>query len=259
MEKANKKIIIIAIVFALITAVLIYSYISGIDSKTTAAPKIDYATVYIAARTIPARTEITAADVKQVQIARQLLNASAVTDINEITGKRTLESIISGEQIVKERLADEKSMSLSYFIPEGTRAVSFNVNEQIDVANLIRPGDFVDIVASFEKEEEENGQTIKFYPRITKVILQRVQVLALGQDVVLPAEKLKDPPATVTLAIKQEDVEKFVFASEYGTLRLALRPLDDNSQDSTPGILRSDMTGTKGVYSRPSGNVSSAN
>ncbi len=255
MGKTNRKIILIAVALALVTAILIYSYISSIDTATPVnTPKTELVSVCVAAKTIPGRTQIIEADIKQVQVDQKLLAASAITDKNEIVGKYTLESIIVGEQILAERLADEKSMLFSYKVPKGTRAVSINVNEQIDVANLIRPGDFVDVVASFEKEEEDNGQLVKYYPRITKTLLQNVQVLALGQDSALTADKLKEQPVTATLAIKQEDVEQFVFASEYATLRLALRPLDDNSQNNTQGIIRSDISGSKGVYTKPSGN-----
>lgn len=249
MEKANKKIIAIALVLSIITSVLIYVYISG--GGKTPAPEINYKVVYAAAKTIPARSIITGEDVKQVKIPKELTNSNTITDLKEIIGKRTKESIIEGEQIIRERLADDSNVSLSYNIPEGTRAVSMNVNEQIDVAGLLRPGDFVDVVASFEKEEVDEGSAKKVYPRATNTILQNVQVLAMGQNMTLSAEKLKDLPATVTLAIKKEDVEKFVFASEYGTLRLALKPLDDKSEQSSQGVLRSDITGTRGVYTKP--------
>lgn len=252
MEKANKKILAIALSLSLITAVLIYAYMSGSSNTIAPATEIEFSTVYVAVKTIPARTIITGEDIKQIKIPKEILNASVVTDINDITGKHTIDSIIEGEQIIKERLADENSMFLSFSIPKETRAVSIYVSEQIDVANLLRPGDFVDVVASFEKEEEDNGQIVKIYPRITKTILQNVQVLALGQDLTLPADKLKELPTTVTLAIRKEDVEKFVYASEYGVLRLALRPSDDKSYNSLPGIVRGDITGTKGVYSTPS-------
>ena len=249
MEKANKKIIVIALFLSLITAVLVYVYITG---TKTAAPEIEYATVYVAAKTMPARYEITAADLRQVKIAKELLNPNAIKDIVEITGKRTKERIIEGELILNERLADKNNMSLSYILPQDSRAVSINVNEQINVSNLLRPGDFIDVVASFEKEEDDDGQTKKYYPRMTKTILQNVQVLALGQDSTLPPDKLKELPTTVTLAVKIEDIEKFVFASEYGTLRLVLRPLDDINVLPSQGIIRGDMTGAKGVYLRPS-------
>jgi len=250
MEKANKKIIIIALVMSLITAVLVYVYISG---TKVPALEIEYATVFVAAKTLPARHKITNTDIMQVKIAKELLNANTANDINKIIGKRLKESIIEGEQIRMERLVDEDKASLSFSLPEGTRAVSMNVNEQVDVANLIRPGDFVDVLVSFDQEEEDNSQIIKVYPRITKTLLQNIQVLALGQDLSLPLDKLQEIPGTVTLAVKIEDVERFVYASEYGTLRLALRPVGDDAENPSQGIIRGDMTGTKGVYTLPSG------
>jgi pilus assembly protein CpaB len=185
-----------------------------------------------------------------VNIAKELLNVSAVTDINEITGKHAKESIIQGEQIIKERLADEKSMILSYSIPEGMKAVSMNVNEQTAVAGLLRPGDYVDIVVSFDKETEENGQIVKVYPRITKTVFANVQVLALGQDMSVSSDKLAALPNTITLAIKNEEIDKFVYATEYGNLRMALRSVDDKNINVGQGIIRDDMTGQKGVYTQ---------
>lgn len=249
MEKANKKIIMIALFLSLITALLIYMYISG---PKTEAPKMEYATVYMAAKTMPARYKITDADLKQVKIAKELLNPSTISDISEITGKLTMERIIAGEQIVRERLADEEGVLLSYSLPEGTRAISINVNEQINVTSLIRPGDFVDVIANFGKDEEDNGQTVTVYPRITKTVLQNVKVLALGQDMTLSVDKLAELPVTVTLAIKKEDAEKFVFVSEYATLRLALRQVGDDAETVSEGVARGDVAGMKGVYSKPS-------
>lgn len=247
MEKANKKIIIIALIMSLFTAALVYIYISR--NTSTKAPEIEYAEVYAAARTIPAGSEIARADVKQVKVPRELVNAYAAADISDIEGKRAKEVIIEGEQFMEERMSDGKDMSLSFSIPDGMRAVSFNVNEQISVSYLIRPGDFVDIAASFEKEEELLGGTEIYYPRMTKVILQNVQVLAIGQDTDLPPGKLAELPATVTLAVKKDDIEKFVYASEYGILRLALRPVEDKSVIGSTGVTRADVTGVKGMYS----------
>jgi pilus assembly protein CpaB len=251
MEKANKKIIIIAMFLSLITALLVYVYMSG---PKTAAPKVEYATVYVAAKTMPARYKITSADIKQVQIAKELLNPSSITNLENITGKLTMERIIAGEQIINERLADEDGVLLSYSMPEGTRAVSMNVNEQINVANLIRPGDFVDVVASFEKEEVDNGQIIKVYPRLTRTVFQNVKVLALGQNMTLSVDKLQELPATVTLAINEKDVDAFVYASEFSILRLVLRPVGDDTVINTQGASREDISGTKGVYTMPSDN-----
>jgi pilus assembly protein CpaB len=245
MEKKNKKMLLIALALSLITAVLVYMYISGI--KPEQVPEAEYVTVCAAAKTIPEHTQISASDIKEIEVAKELFNGSIITDKDQITGKWALQSIMEGEFIRKERLADEDSMNFSYGIPEGTRAVSMNITEQVNVANLLRPGDYVDVVASFDKDEDVYSEKTVIYPRITKMILQKVKVLALGQDTRLPAEKLKEQPFTITLAIKKEDIEKFVYASEYGIIRLALRPANDNSMTGGEGVTRSDVTGMKGV------------
>lgn len=250
MEKANTKIIIIALVLSLITAALIYFYITA--DKTEAPPEIKYATAYVAAGNIPARSEINMEHIKQVKIAEELLNTSALSDPKDIVGKRTKESIIAGEQFMPQRLVDEDNMTLSYYIPEGKRAVSMNISEQSSVAYLLRPGDYVDVIASFAKENEEDGEVTKTYPNISKVILQNVQVLALGQDINISADKLSEAPLTVTLAVGKNDVEKFVFASEFASLKLALRHVEDKSQSETDGIIRSNVTGSKGVTTKAS-------
>lgn len=249
MEKANKKIILIALALSLVTALLIYMYISG---PKTEAPKMEYATVYVAAKTMPARYKITDADLKQVKIAKELFNSSAISDVSEIIGKLTMERIIAGEQIIRERLADEEGVMLSYSLPVGTRAISINVNEQINVTSLIRPGDFVDVIANFGKDEEDNGQTVKVYPSMTKTVLQNVKVLALAQDMTLSVDKLAELPVTVTLEIKKEDAEKFVYISEFATLRLALRAVGDDTEATSEGVGRADVSGAKGVYTKPS-------
>lgn len=232
MGKANKKIIIISLVLSLVTSLLIYAYITA-NKQVPSTPAMEYVTVLTAAEDIPANTEITSKHVKQARIARELVNTRALNDMNEIVGKHTKESIIEGEQFLPQRLASHDNMSLAYRIPEDTRAVSMNVNEQIGVANLLRPGDYVDVIASFDNEVE-----------ISKVILQNIRVLAIGNDMTLASDKIPEVPSTVTLAVYSEDIEKFVFASEFGTLRLVLRPANDSKIIGTQGIVRSDITGS---------------
>jgi pilus assembly protein CpaB len=248
MESVNKKVILIAIVLSIFTSLLIYVYITNATAKPDA---IDGVNVFVAARTLPAKYKITDSDIKQVKISGELLNSKAVTNKTDIIGKRLKESIIEGEQILRERLIDENNTLLSYNIPEGKRAVSINVGEQTAVSNLLRPGDFVDVVASFEKDENENAGGKTASPRITKIIIQNVEILSLGQEQVVTDEKLKEGPKTVSLAVNTLEVEKLIYASEYGILRLALRPSDDNDSINTQGAIREDIVPAKGTYTIP--------
>ena len=248
MESVNKRVILIALVMALLTSFLIYVYVKKVTTKTEV---VEYINVYVAAKTLPSKHMIADADLKQVKVTREYLNPRAALNKGDIVGKRIKDSIIEGEQILKDRLVDDDKIALAFSIPTGKRAVSVNVDEQIEVANLIRPGDFVDVIASFEKEEFEDKSNKTVFPRVTKTILQNVQVLAMGQDMVVTDDKAKELPKTVTLAVGAQDVEKLVYASEYAVLRLSLRPVGDNSTIDSQGIIRGDMATGKGVLVLP--------
>lgn len=247
MESVNKKVIVIALALSLVTALLVYVYVNRASVKPVAAVE-DTVEVYVAAKTMPPKYKITEADIKQVKISRDMLNSRAVLDKTEIVDKRLKDSIVEGEQIIADRLVEDNNDSLSFEIPEGMRAVSINVNEQIDVGNLIRPGDYVDIVASFEKEEVQTLDSVTVYPRITKTIIQNVEVLAFGQSMSPDDAPPAQTPVTVTLAVSPQDAEKLVYASDYAVLRLALRGVDDKNSVNTPGVIREDSVPTKGSY-----------
>jgi pilus assembly protein CpaB len=235
MESINRKVVIIAAILALLTTVLIYVYITRITSKPDV---IEYINVYVAAKNLPPKAMITEADIKQIKVTRDYLNSKAVLNKADIIGKRLKESIIEGEQILKDRLAEE-NVTLAYAVPEGKRAVSVNINEQVNVSNLIRPGDFVDIIASFDREEDTATMTVK--PKTSRIVIQNIEVLAIGQDQAISEEKLKDLPKTVTLAVSPSDAEKLVYVSDFAMIRFALRPIGDDKAAITGGVTRQNV------------------
>ena len=249
MESVNKKVIFITLILTIITSLLIYFYIT----KSTSKPQdvVEYTDVPVAAKTLPAKYQITDADIKLVKLDKRLVSSKAVTNKGDIVGKRVKESILADEQIIPERLLDENKATLSFTMPKGMRAISISVSEPVIVSNLIRPGDHVDIIASFETESMDNETTVTIFPRITKIILQNVQILAMGQDTTITDEKIKESPATVTLAVTPQDAEKLVYASEYATLKMILRHVEDDAPVKTDGVNRQDVATTKGTYTVP--------
>ena len=244
MESVNRKVIILSLILALITSALVYVYIS----KMTKKPEIvEYINVYVAAKTLPPKHKITNEDIKAVKVTREYINPQALLNSADIVGKYIKDSIIEGEQILKDRIVDESKTSLVYSIPEGKRAVTINVNEQIEVGNLLKPGDFIDVIASFDKDEIDDKQSKIIYPKITKIIIQNVKVLALGQEQRAADDKVKELPKTLTLAVSPEEAEKLVYTSEFAVLRLALRPVGDSKTIETPGAIRSDLINDKGA------------
>lgn len=248
MDGLHKKIFMIAILFSVITSIVVYSYMSH-SSKTSKAPQL--VKTFAAAKTIPARAVITPSDIKEVEVEKKNLLTGAFQNQAEIIGKRAKDSIIAGEQILKDRLVSENNMNLSYTLPKGKRAVSINVNEASEVANYLKAGDSVDVIVTLEKEEVNTATQKITYPKISKTVLQGILVLGVGQDegqVNNSKENAKkELPKTVTLAVNPNEAEKLVFASEDGVIRLALRPAGDESEVQLNGVIRKEISGTKGV------------
>lgn len=245
MEWINRKILAIAIVLSIITSGFIFAYINNLTKSPSEGEKIR---VYIAAKTIPERTKINIADIKSVEIEKKNAQNGCLSRKDDIIGKWVKETIYEGEQIRKDRIVDEKKVNLAYNIPEGKRAVSININEASGVSYHIIPGDYVDIAATFDKDEGREAYGKVIYNRVTKIILQNVQVLATGENTQSDSkDSKKSIPKTITLAVDINDVENIVYASEASTLKVLLRPVDDKGTKNSTGITRTDITGNKGV------------
>lgn len=244
MEPVNKKAVFIAAILALLTTFLVFMYI---NKATTSTETIEYLNVYVASKTLPAKHLITDEDIDVMKVANEYINPQAVLNKADIIGKRLKDRVIKGEQILKDRLVGEGNLALAFSIPDGKRAVSINVNEQIAVGNHIRPGDYVDIIVTFQSKEMEDNTTKYVLPPVSKIVIQNVQVLALGQNQTIETEKIAEPPSTVTLAVTPQEAEQLVFCSDFGVITLALRPAGDTQIVSTPGAIRDDIAPKRGV------------
>ncbi|KNY25095.1 Flp pilus assembly protein CpaB [Pseudobacteroides cellulosolvens] len=242
METVNRKIILVALFMAFITTFLIYFYIKDASTKTQIV-KEDKVRVFVASKDLAVKQKITEGDLRAEDIPAKLTNKKAIKDKKDIIGKMTRDAILEGEQILSDRLVSDDKTDLVYNVPEGKRALSININEQIAVSNLIRPGDYVDIIANFEKEEMEDKNDIIIYPRMTKTALENILVLALGQEQIIEKDdKTSQSAKTVTFALTPEEAERLVYVSEFATIRLALRSVGDNNTKKTQGVTRIDVT-----------------
>ena len=238
MENINKKIAIIAIGAALITSFLIYFYLSGIDgTSNTARTKI----AYVAAEDIAAKVVINEKMITQIKVPLDITLPIGISDKTEIIGKMTKERIVKGEPILIERLFEEKMTTMPYAIPKGKRAMTISVNEISEVSTFMTPGDYVDIIVTFEEKDKELGGRKIFYPKYTKVLMQNVLVLGIGRNMEEVNKIEGNLPTSVTLAVSLLDAERLIISEESGTLRLVLRPALDDTITTTPGAIRDDL------------------
>jgi len=194
--------------------------------------------VIIAAKDIPARTVITNDMLKQERVPTGSRHPRAALQMAQLVGQVTTQPIVAGEQVLTNRIfVSSQQSGLAFQLPAGHRAVSIGINQKISVANQVRPGDFVDVVASYEQANQARESQ-------SAIVLQNLQVLAVGSEIKLGAA----PPATaetITLAVKPEQAERLVWAEDYGKIRLILRPVLDSANVNTPGVTARTVAGDR--------------
>lgn len=191
-KRRARLILIIGIVLALFAGAGTFFYASSAQTQT--APVIPTTPVLVAAREIPAKTTLTAADLKVQQYNVDAKPAAALVKPEDAIGKVTIEGISVGEAVLPTKFSDPKNPAFvvipaTFIGPDGApksdapnfRAMSITVPDSNAVGGTVQPGDIVDIMFTL------NFDPVKFIdkPKPTqtqdfsaKIILERVTILA---------------------------------------------------------------------------------
>lgn len=236
MESFNRKALLISLIASIIATSLIYYYVKNTKVEVIEIVKEK---VIVLQENVGSRKEISKKNVKLVEIDVNTLHPNAAKTYEEVVGFYAKERLIKGEQLLKDRIVSDEGLNLSYSIPENMRAVSVRVNEQIIVANLIKIGDYVDVLASFS--EEGNYDEVTEYKKSVVNVVQNSKVLAISDSLKdLEGPEIKEPK-TITLLVTTEDAEKLVYATDYGNIRLTLRGVNDENIVDSNGTKRIDV------------------
>lgn len=219
----KKKIIISALLFAVLTSALVYMYLSDVDTPGTqiVSSKTE---VVVAASTIPENVIITEAMLTLVSLPTDAVHGDSVKAMDEVVGFLSKSEIIAGEQVLLGRVVTDLTTSaLAYRIPEGMRAMSISSNEISGVAGFIAVGDRVDILVSYS--------TIPSLGEGLQVItqFQNIEVLAKGPALSGSTGTQSDTgvSTSLTLLVSPEMAEVLVYATAGGSINMTLRnPVD---------------------------------
>ena len=188
-------------------------------------------TTVVARSDLAASIEITPDMLATVKTPKSpLVPDGAFTDPKKIVGRVTSKPIPQGTAISPLWLAPPGTPpGLTERIEEGYRAVSVKINEVSGVGGQISPGDFVDVIVVMSITRGRQTETI------SRIILQRIKVLAVGSSLGGPGGKGATEKAakSVTLAIRDADVPKLHLAQTKGKVTLAMRGADDQLMADT--------------------------
>ena len=227
-----KKIKVLALFLALITAGLLFWYLNR--TGTTEA-EIPTAAVAVASYDIPENTVITADMVTITSIPVELVLPQTYSSSYDIVGKTACSDIVAGEQIVTARLVEvgsSDSGTLAYTVTPGMRAITIGVNDTTGLKSMIHPGDTVDIIAQYQAEVErlnDSGETETETVTMATLLLQQTLVLAVDQVL---QESGSTAYTTLTLEVTPEEAVELSLSESSGLLRAILRsPLDTETID----------------------------
>ena len=167
--------------------------------------------IFVAGMAIDVGEKITPEKIQLEQWPADKIPQGSTGELEVLEGKYAKQRFYVGEAIMPVKLMEENWST----VPKGYRVVAMKASDS-SIANLIQPGDRVDVMAYFNKSE--------LIPRsITKTVLMGVRVYALDGDT--QRRVGEDRPKTlrtIQLLIHEKDAEAWTYANELGNIRLSL-------------------------------------
>ena len=236
MAARRTVILIAAVVVAAIAAVAVYSYLTTVQDRANKDAKL--VKVFVVkkdiAKGLPGEQALDQGFVKPDKINVKFRAATALTDINVIRGRVALTNLAANQVVVDGQFVDPKvaTVSSAQRIPTNNVAITIQVDQVRGVANLVQPGDKVNMLVSIHSGKEE-------------YLYQNVPVLFVGsQAAPQPGETTATTqPATanqgsglITVAVTPVAAQRIAFASNGGGggggggngIYLTLVPPDNN-------------------------------
>jgi pilus assembly protein CpaB len=227
--------LIVALILGLVAAWLATQYIKArehsiaqsLAARNKSGPTVS---VVVPVRNLPQGTPLTANLVAARSIPADLVYPGTITpdQFKSYEGSKLLDDVLRGRPL-REEDVHKKVKDFSELIPDGTRAITVDVNEVNSVANMIRPGNLVDLFLIMPDPKDPASQQIV-------LLLQKLKVMAVGQTThnIQPSRPagLPGAPGTVqytnmTFEATPEQAARLALAQQLGRLRAVLRAGND--------------------------------
>jgi pilus assembly protein CpaB len=231
MEKYRPFVILgIAIFLALITTVLIISWLQT-KAKAKAAAPLETQEVAVAKVDLEWGTKLTSGMIETKSFLKGSLVGGYFSDSSSLVGRVLIFPVRASEPIFESRLAptNVKTGGVAAVIRSNKRAIALRVDKVIGVSGFIHPGNRVDVLVTLASGKITNP--------ITKTVLENILVLAAGPEMETRGKEEKPSPVDViTLEVTPEEAEKVTLAATEGKVVLVLRNFNDTEDFFTKGI-----------------------
>ncbi len=225
--------------FALVAGLATALFISRYVNNRQGGGMVAMAKIVVAGVDMPLAAKIRAEDLKLSEWPADHLPLGAVRDPKEVIDRILISRLLAGQPVLPGMLAAKNAGNgLAALIPPNMRAMAVRVDDVVGVAGFIHPDDRVDVLVTLHPTRPGAETT-------TKVFMQNVKVLAVGQEVEANDQaRMHATPATVaTLLVSPQDSERLALASSEGRLLLTLRSWTDSLPVNTGGAVAEELVG----------------
>nr|WP_314637606.1 Flp pilus assembly protein CpaB [uncultured Janthinobacterium sp.] len=225
-----------AVILAFVAVIVAARWINAQASGNTNKVAVALVDISLGARIAPEM-------VRMVDWPSSALPPGAINDPKLLDSRVTRTSIQHGEPIMESKLAPPGTQGgLSAVVGEGKRAMTVRVNDVVGVAGFALPGNYVDILVNTQDDAAKTGTGRD--PSISKIVLERILVLAIAQESNRDDTKPKVVNA-VTLELTPDQTEKLDLARSVGTLSLVLRNQIEDKPVNTDGATKTSLLDAK--------------
>lgn len=222
----NKRVIaaVAAGVLALLGVLVLVMYAQGANDRAFQGAKL--VSVVRLTANVPAGTssaELTKST-EVVNLPDESVPDGAVTSLNQVTGLATNASVQKGEVLLKSRMAAPGEQAKgSSDVPKGFQQMSFSVDTQRAIAGMVKPGDRIGVIGSFDVGSVLTKQTTDMV--LSNVLVTKVNSGAVKEDITA---------VSVTVALSAVDAEKLAHTLEFGRTWLTLQNADTDQTGAKP-------------------------
>ncbi|MET1059031.1 MAG: Flp pilus assembly protein CpaB [Nocardioides sp.] len=233
-----------AAAIAAMGTLMVFLYVQGAESR--ANERYDAVQVLRAVKPIEAGESFDAATqaskFQLESVARDQVLDGSQTDLTSLRGLVATQAIYPGEQIIAAKWSGQVEAPTSLAIPKGMMAISVNLTDPARVAGFVNPGSEVSIFMTGDGGSSGGAP-------FARTLMDRVTVLGVGTTSTIKSTKTSGdgeqiveelPRTLMTLAVKQRDAERVIFAARNGELAFGLLT-KDTSLAQSPGFSQANL------------------
>lgn len=230
----NRRALLTAVVLAMLGGVLLLIYMQRFEQEASGGQRVK---VLMAAKPIKAGQVLTQdmLAVRKVPIAYVEDRAVKASERAKVIGLRVGNNVQTQETLLWTDLAiaSDERRDLSSLIQKGHLAVSIRAHGGDKSFELIRPGDYVDLIVDLPQRSKGAIDPGVGEPHVAVVLLQKVLVLAVGLETTplgAKVDKHGDQNREMVLTVSLDSLaqaQKVALAEHRGIITVALRNPDD--------------------------------